>query len=698
MLSAHPREHLVPNHLRNETSLYLKQHANNPVDWFPWSPEALQRAKELDRPIFLSIGYSACHWCHVMEHESFENEATATILNEHFVCIKVDREERPDLDTIYMSALQALTREGGGWPLSVFLSPDLTPFFAGTYFPPDDRYAHHGKPSFPQLLAGIIDAWQNRRDRIRDVGKSVAEFLNESGKLAPGEGDLPPDILGRALAALKQSFDPVNGGFGGAPKFPHALELRLLLRIEKRLGDGVALQMVRHTLDKMARGGIYDQIGGGFHRYSVDAHWLVPHFEKMLYDNALLATTYTEAWQLTKDPFYKKVVAEILDYAWIEMIAPQGSFFSTQDADSEGEEGKFYVWSEKELREVLGAELGEFAGKVWGVTEEGNFEGHNIVCRARSDEADAKRLGLSLDYFQRNLALVRRMLYERRTKRVWPGRDEKVLTAWNGLMITAFATAGVVFDEPKFTNHALLAAESLLENVRDSSGRLLRSSGADQPAKLTGYLEDYAFLAESLVALYEANSVPLYLQAAVELADTILRHFADPNGPGFFFTADDHEKLIARTKDVHDGSTPSGNAVAVMVLLKLAKLCGREDFTKKAEETLRGFKTMMTEHPAASGQMLAALDFYLGPVQEIAVIGPRGDPVTQKVLHAIHSSYRPNTVVSFHDPSNGDPPEFIPLLKDRPMIGGQVTVYLCENNVCQAPLVGANAVAEFEGR
>ncbi|HXD89193.1 MAG TPA: thioredoxin domain-containing protein, partial [Urbifossiella sp.] len=531
----------MPNRLQRETSLYLKQHANNPVDWFPWGPEALGRARELDRPIFLSIGYSACHWCHVMEHESFENEATAKILNEHFVCIKVDREERPDLDAIYMNALQALTREGGGWPLSVFLSPDLTPFYAGTYFPPDDRYAQRGKPSFPQLLEGIVEAWTNRRDRIRDVGQSVAEFLNESAKLMPGEGNLSPDILGSALAALKRSYDPVNGGFGHAPKFPHALELRLLMRIEKRLGDGVALQMVRHTLDQMARGGIYDQIGGGFHRYSVDARWLVPHFEKMLYDNALLAITYTEAWQLTGDAFYKQIARGILDYVELEMTSHEGGFFSTQDADSEGEEGKFYVWSEAEIRDLLGPKLAELACKVWGVTPEGNFEGHNILHLSNGPASGGRQPPDS-----ETLEECKRRLYPVRWRRVRPSRDEKFLTAWNGLMIAAFAKShGAVF-EPRYLWGAEKAADFVLECMRGRDGRLFRTAGVGEAARFPGYLEDYAFLADGLIALYQASFKTRHLQAAIELAESMLKHFADPNGPGFFFTADDHEQLIAR--------------------------------------------------------------------------------------------------------------------------------------------------------
>lgn len=688
-----------PNRLVHETSLYLKQHAHNPVDWYPWGPEALARARELDRPIFLSIGYSACHWCHVMEHESFEDEATAKVLNDNFVCIKVDREERPDLDTIYMNALQALTREGGGWPLSVFLSPDGTPFYAGTYFPPDDRYAAHGRPSFRRLLAGIVDAWRNQRDRIDEVGRNVAEFLNGMGQLESRDALLTPDLLRNALTALRRNFDTVHGGFGHAPKFPHALELKLLLRLGKRFGDATALQMARQTLDRMARGGMYDQVGGGFHRYSVDEKWLVPHFEKMLYDNALLTTAYVEAWRQTRDPFYEQIARETLDYVLHEMTSEPGAFYSTQDADSEGEEGKFYVWSEKEIRDVLGTELGDFACRVWDVTEGGNFEGHNILFRSRPDEKDAERLNLPLDEFRTKLAEAKRKLYEVRAGRIWPGRDEKILTAWNGLMISAFAQAGAALGEAQYTQAARRAADYILQHLRTADGRLFRTTGVGQPAKLNGYLEDYATFADSLVTLYEATFEPKYLRAAGELADAILAHFADPNGPGFFYTATDHEQLIARTKDLHDGSTPSGNAMAVTVLLRLAKLCDRRDYAAKAAEALRGYQPVMEEHPAASGQMLIALDFFLGQVEEIAVIGRVDDPETRQALAAIRGSFRPNVVLAFHDPTTGDPPaDVIPLLKDRPMVGDRVTVYVCENFVCKAPLVGTEAVSQFVSR
>lgn len=682
-----------PNRLANETSLYLKQHANNPVDWYPWGPEALARARELDRPIFLSIGYSACHWCHVMEHESFEDEATARVMNEHFVCIKVDREERPDLDTIYMNALQVLTREGGGWPLSVFLTPDLKPFYAGTYYPPDDRYAPH-RPSFKKLLLAIHDAWKERRDHIREVGQNVAGYLKGMSGLEASDTALSPDLLSGALASLRRTFDSTHGGFGAAPKFPHALELRLLLRLHQRFNDQTALHMVRHTLQKMARGGIYDQVGGGFARYSVDERWLVPHFEKMLYDNALLTSDLVETWQVTRDPFHEQIARETLDYVLREMTTSAGAFFSTQDADSEGEEGKFTIWSESEIRDALGVELGEFAVKVWGITPGGNFEGHNILSRARSDAEDAKALGLSIDDFRTRLVLARRRLYGVRAKRVWPGRDEKILTAWNGLMISAFAKAGAAFGERKYVEAAARAADWLLKHVRDTHGRLSRTAAADGTARLNGYLEDYAFLADALVTLYEATFESKWLTAAGELVDAMLRHFADSTGPGFFFVADDHEELIARTKEVHDGSTPSGGAVAVMVLLRLAKLFDRRDYSAKAEETLRGYRETMAEHPMASGQMLIALDFHLGPAREVAIIAGTDAAETRRAIEAVHRAFRPNQVLAFHDPAAGPPPESIPLLKDKPAMNGAVSVYVCENFACKAPVVGAAAAEE----
>ncbi len=687
------------NRLARETSLYLKQHAHNPVDWYPWGTEALARAKELDRPIFLSIGYSACHWCHVMEHESFEDESTAVLMNQWFVCIKVDREERPDLDTIYMNALHVLTQEGGGWPLSVFLTPDLTPFFAGTYYPPDDRYAAHGRPSFKRLLTEIHNAWVNRRDRITAIGRNATEYLQQMSNSGGETGDVPPEILSNALGTLRRSYDPKYGGLGGAPKFPHALELRLLLRLGERFNDSVALDIVTHTLTMMARGGIYDHLGGGFARYSVDAKWLVPHFEKMLYDNALLTSACVEAWQKSRDPFFEQVARETLDYVQREMTAENGAFFSTQDADSEGEEGKFYVWSQAELGELLGIADAEFACKVWGVTKHGNFEGHNILFRALSDADEARSHGMTLVDFQSKLNRVREKLYLARAKRIWPGRDEKILTAWNALMIAAFAQAGAAFGEERYTKIASTAADFLLREMRTADGRLYRTTGVGQPPKLMGYLEDYAFLADALVTLYEATFDRHYLHAATELANVMLRFFHDAGGAGFFFTANDHEQLITRTKDLHDGSTPSGNAMAVTALLRIAAITGRRDLAEPAEQALRSYRDTMAEHPAASGQMLIALDFSFGPVQQVAVVGPEQSTETRRALTAIRRNFHAHRVVAFHDSRGVPVPVELAEMFEGKLPGSEetVSVYVCENFACQSPLIGAEAVEKSFG-
>lgn len=677
----------MPNRLATETSLYLKQHAHNPVDWFPWGPEALARAKQLDRPIFLSVGYSACHWCHVMERESFEREDTAALLNAHFVCVKVDREERPDLDVIYMSALQVMNDEGGGWPLSAFLTPDGAPFYAGTYFPPDDRYAPH-RPSFNKLLVAIREAWQHRREHAREVGRNVTDRLRALSATSATDSPLSPEPLAGALLVLREAFDATHGGFGTAPKFPHALELRLLLRLADRFDDAGAVEMVTHTLTKMARGGIFDHLGGGFARYSTDEKWLVPHFEKMLYDNALLTSACVEAYQRTGDPFLWQVARDTLDFVIREMWSDERAFFSTQDADSEGEEGKFYVWSAAELLAVLGAEDAEFACKVWGATREGNFEGRNILFRALSDEDEARAAGLSVEAFRTRLSQVRNKLYEARAKRVRPARDEKFLTAWNALMISAFAQFGAVTDGED-TKVAALAADAVLSKLRGPDGRLFRTAGEGQPAKLAAYLEDYAFLADALVTLYESGFEAKWLRTAIELTETMLKLFGDAEGGGFFFTASDHEPLIARTKDLHDGSTPSGSAVAVTVLLRLTALTGRRDFAEVAERALRAARETMTQHPAASGQMLAALDFHLGPVQQIVIAGTADRHETERVVDAVRARFLPRRVLAFTESA---PSELAELLRGKVPVDGQPTVYMCENFACREPLVGAAAV------
>jgi uncharacterized protein YyaL (SSP411 family) len=677
------------NHLIAETSPYLKQHAHNPVDWHPWGPEALEKARRVDRPIFLSIGYSACHWCHVMEHESFEDEAVAKILNEHFVSIKIDREERPDLDQIYMTAVQLMTGQGG-WPMSIFLTPDLKPFYGGTYFPPEDRY---GRPGLKSLLLALVDAWQNRREEINRIAGQRTEQLQAFAKLEADLGDLNEGLIRNAVGRLGQSFDSDQGGFGDAPKFPHPMDLRLLLRAWKRFGNDDALNMVRFTLDHMARGGIYDQLGGGFHRYSTDARWLVPHFEKMLYDNALLTVSYLEAFESTKEPLYRQVVKETLDYVGREMTSPDGAFYSTQDADSEGVEGKFFVWSAKEVQDILGPELAEVFCYVYGVSEEGNWEGHNILHRAKTDDQDARLLRIDLSELREKLAVARRKLFEVRSRRVWPARDEKILTAWNGIMIDALALASQVLDQPNYALSAAKAAAFVLSRMRKPDGRLLRTTFAGSEAKLNGYLEDYSFLINALVTLYEATFELRWIEAALDLLNVMVDQFWDQTEGGFFYTGRDHETLIVRTKDPQDNATPSGNSMAITALLRLAKLTGRSDLLQKAEASLRYFRGLMANQPMAAGQMLIALDFYLGSVQEFAVVGDPEAEETRRVLRAIRTGFRPNKVVAMKrardDSDKAD--KLLPLLAGKES-KETVTTYICENFACQAPLVGAEPV------
>jgi uncharacterized protein YyaL (SSP411 family) len=694
------------NRLATESSLYLRQHANNPVDWHPWGDEAIALARQLDRPIFLSIGYSACHWCHVMEHESFEDEATAKFLNEHFISIKVDREERPDVDHLYMTSLQLMTREGGGWPLSVWLTPELRPFYAGTYFPPDDRYAPQ-RPSFRRLLAAIAEAWRNQRDEIAERSTAVADHLKQMEESAPAAPSaLGPDLLTSAERALRQGFDPVNGGFGSAPKFPHALELRLLLRIAKK-GVGSLFRpasdeneakrtpdpffLVRMSLDKMAAGGIYDQIGGGFHRYSTDARWLVPHFEKMLYDNALLVAAYVDAWQATGEPEYRRIAGEALDYILREMTSPAGAFYSTQDADSEGEEGKFYVWSRAEIEAVLGAEEAQLFNYVYGVTDAGNFEGHNILHRAKTWEQLAKLLQQPADGIRAGVKTAAAKLYDVRSRRVWPGRDEKILTSWNGLMIAAFARAGSAFDEPRYVAAAAQAADFLLTQMQAADGSLFRTCAVGAPPRLPGYLEDYACLSDALVELHQTTFEMRWLTAALQLAQQILTRFADPAG-GFFSTSAEHRHLIARGKDRYDGSTPSGNSMAVTALVRLAKLTGRDELRLAAEQALRACSAMLSESPGGSAQTLSALDFHLGPVTEFVIVGPTDDPETQAALRAIRQRFLPNALVLFQDPAtNMVDAELLPLLRGKSG-GDRVTTYVCIGETCLPPLVGGDAL------
>ncbi len=697
------------NKLAGETSPYLLQHAHNPVDWYPWGEEAFGRAKSEDKPVLVSIGYSACHWCHVMEHESFEDELTARIQNEHFINIKVDMEERPDVDQIYMNFVQ-ITTGRGGWPMNVFVTPDKVPFFGGTYFPPQPRY---GMPSWQQVLVSLAEAWKGQREELM---RSANEILGELRKLSIAEfgaSGVDAELSEHAYRNFVKNFDAKNGGFGGAPKFPPSMALEFLLRYWKRTGDEGALEMVAKTAEMMAKGGMYDQLGGGFHRYAVDAIWLVPHFEKMLYDNAQLIRVYLHLYQIYKSSkfkvqgsrsvdaeFFRRVAEETLAYVLREMTDASGGFYSSQDADSEGEEGKFFVWSPAEIAEVLGEEDAREFCALYDVTPEGNFEGHNIL-NIRGGvtgdlgptKGDANSYQLLADSSQQEAWKER--LFAHREKRVKPFRDEKVLTAWNGLMLAAFAEAAAVLGDEKYLEAAKRNADFVLSEMTDSGNVPaihLRRTWKDGRAKLNGYIEDYANLADGLIELYQVSGEDKYLHAARELADTMITEFWDEENGGFFFTSNDHEELIVRNKDFVDNATPSGNSVAADVLLKLAKfyggavdgepaLAGKMPAVQSAEmyerfsmTTLRLAAGQIRRFPNGFGRALSAVEFLIGDVKEIAIVGTRGSEVEREVW----SDYRPFKVVA----TGGD----VPLLEGREAVDGKATVYVCENFVCQRPV------------
>jgi uncharacterized protein YyaL (SSP411 family) len=652
------------NRLAAETSPYLLQHAHNPVDWHPWGEEALRRAKAEQKPIFLSIGYAACHWCHVMERESFENEETARLLNEGFVAIKVDREERPDLDAIYMDAVQQMTGHGG-WPMSVFLTPDGRPFYGGTYFPPEPR---HGLPSFRQVLDGVSRAWNAERDEVERAGTALAEQLaSRLSTSAAVSGQLSAEALDAALVAVERDFDARNGGWGGAPKFPQPMTIEFLLRTHLRTGDAAALATARRSLDAMAAGGIYDHLGGGFARYATDAVWLVPHFEKMLYDNAQLARVYVHAWQMTGAARYREVALETLAFVERELLTTDGGFAASLDADTDGEEGATYVWSKPEIDELLGDEATAF-NAAYGVTEQGNWEGHNILARVD-------------DYAAGDLGAARARLLSARERRPQPARDDKVLTSWNGLMIAAYADAAAAFGEPRLAAVGARAADLILDRVRGEDGRLGRS-WKDGRARHSAVLEDYANLAEGLLSLYEATFDERWFVAARDLAETILARFADDSG-GFFDTADDHETLITRPKGVQDNALPSGGAMASHVLLRLAALTGESRFGAAAERAIAQVAPYAQRYPTAFAQWLNALTLATGDVLEIALVGDPGTPDAAALLAEVRREYRPMAVVAA-GPSDGSA---VPLLHDRPLRDGRATAYVCRNFACRAPVV-----------
>jgi uncharacterized protein YyaL (SSP411 family) len=643
-----------PNRLAAKSSLYLRQHANNPVDWYPWGAEAIAQSRSLDRPIFLSIGYSACHWCHVMERESFENEAIAAILNEHFVCIKVDREERPDIDDIYMKSVQLLNHGQGGWPMSVWLTPDLKPFYAGTYFPPDDRY---GRPGFPRLCVALAQAWRDRRDELVKTSGDITDHLREFVKSPSSDTTLHGPIMPMAAQQIAKHFEPRYGGFGSAPKFPHALDLAVLLRYWKRTGDVQTMTIVRKTLDHMARGGIYDQLGGGFHRYSVDAKWLVPHFEKMLYDNALLSAVYVEAYQATGEPFYRQIAEETLDYVRREMTSPAGGFYSTQDADSEGEEGKFFVWSLDEVRKVLGSDA-DYAAETWGITESGNFEGHNILTRTTTLPDDDRYRS------------VRYRLWQAREPRIKPGRDEKMIAAWNGLMIAAFARVGAALNREDYTAAAVRAAEFIESRLVAPDGRLMRTCGDTIDARIPGFLEDFAAVALAYSHLFDATLDERWLTRGAQILRQMTEQFADPAG-GYYSTPEEQDDLIFRPKDVHDGSTPSGNALAATALLRIGHQTGDAELINNGRAVLASLRGTMESHPTACGQLLIAADLAEGPVQEVTIVGDAAHEHFRTVVREARAAFSPNRVFAS---AAGRPAK------------GPMTLYLCENATCRQPV------------
>jgi uncharacterized protein YyaL (SSP411 family) len=593
-----------------------------------------------------------------------------------------------------MTAVQLMTQHGG-WPMSVFLTPSLKPFFAGTYFPPDDRYGGQ-MPSFRRVLHGVIDAWQHRRQAIDEQAGRIASGVQSVSRIEPAEGEADAGVLRQAGATLRRAFDSAYGGFGSAPKFPHPMDLRLLLRLWQRFGDEDARQMACRTFDGMAQGGMYDHLGGGFHRYSTDRSWLVPHFEKMLYDNALLAVAYLEGYQATGNDRYRAVVEETLGYTLREMTSPEGPFYSTQDADSEGVEGKFYVWQAEEITTLLGKDLAGTFCAVYDVSADGNWEGHNILNRSRSDEQEAKMLNVPVPELRRRLAEGRDKLYQARSKRIWPERDDKVLTSWNALMISALARAAAVLDRPEFGLIAARAADFILERMRQPDGRLYRTWSAGTAPKLNAYLEDYAFLLEALVCLYEATFLPRWIAAALDLARVLFDQFWDAREGGFFYTGRDHEELIARTKDPHDSSIPSGNAMAVTALLRLFRLTQRTELQEKAVATLRAFTGLLSQAPHAAGQMLLALDFHLGPVQEVVVVDGENAEEVSQVWRALERPFRPRRVMAYrYEFMPAEAESLIPLLADKPR-AERVTTYLCENFTCAAPLVGVEALAGKE--
>ena len=678
-------DHKHTNRLADESSPYLRQHAHNPVDWYPWGEEALAAARDADQPILLSVGYSACHWCHVMERESFEDEQIAQRMNAHFVNIKVDREERPDVDEIYMTAVQAMTGQGG-WPMTVFLTPDLQPFYGGTYFPPEDR---HGRPGFPRVLQAIADYYRENRAGVAEKTAELMRALQQHAEfLTPGS--IPgEEILDGACEQLKSTYDARFGGFGGAPKFPPSMSLSLLLRRYVRRGDQRALEIAEHTLKCMARGGMYDQLGGGFHRYSVDEHWLVPHFEKMLYDNALLVWTYLEAYQATQDEFYREVVEHTLGYVLREMTQPEGGFYAAQDADSEGEEGLFFTWLLEEIEDLLGEEDVALFARYYGVVPEGNFEhGRNILHVESELEGVARLLKVEPERLAQVVERGSAVLLAARQQRIAPGRDDKILTAWNGLMISAMARAYQVVGEDRYLQAAVEAADFILERMV-CDGRLLHTY-KDGRARIPAYQDDYACLVNGLLDLYEANFELRFFAAAEHWAAEMVERFWDEEHGGFFYTGAEATDLIVRSKNPFDNATPSGNSMGALALLRLGAMKGDQALWQQGEQALVLFEQLLRRAPSAGAQMLCALDFYLARPTEIALVGDQAE--CRAFATALHRCFVPNKVVLAAGVGADEAESALPLLEGKLAVGGRA--YVCRDETCSQPLTTATDLVE----
>ncbi len=683
--------HKNTNRLINETSPYLLQHAHNPVDWFGWSKEAFEKAAEQDKPVFVSIGYSTCHWCHVMEKESFSDDYIAEIMNKHFINIKVDREQRPDVDDLYMSAVQAMTGSGG-WPLSVFLTPDGKPFYGGTYFPPKSSF---GRPSFEQVLLAIADAWENKRAELLESAGKMSEALKELARRR-GNGTLSEDTLKDAKSHLQAIFDSTYGGFGDAPKFPQPGNLSLLLNYWYRTVEKQALDMAKFTLDAMAKGGIYDHLGGGFHRYSTDSHWLVPHFEKMLYDQALLSKCYIQAYQVTGEQKYAGIAQETFDYVLRDMTNPRGGFYSAEDADSEGKEGLFYIWEPSEIEKVLGTEKAKKINDYYGVTNSGNFEDNKSILNINKTLQDlATQFKKPPSDISEILTEGRFKLLKHRSKRIHPYRDDKIIAGWNGLMISSFAYGGAALGEKKYVSAAERAAKFILNNLQEN-GRLMRYY-RQKKAIGPGFLDDYAFMIMSLLDLYEATFNTQWLIEAIDLAQKMISLFGDENGGAFYLTGRDAERLIIRTIPGYDGAIPNGNSIAALALMKLGRLTMNDRFSDQAQKILNAFSELLRQPPTSLTTMLTALDFQLGPAQEIIVAADRNQDDTKNMLKMIHGRFSPNTVILFHETGQAGKviEQIVPFITDYVAIDGKATAYVCKNYVCSQPVSDINTLGKM---